>query len=103
VKAVLAPVGSRGDVQPMVALGQRMRAAGHDVTLPAGIPTRELPSPFAGRASGPVWLNRATLAPLPSDLQGRVHVTGFWFLDSPEPLPDDLEAFLDGGEPPPAR
>jgi len=240
VKAVLAPVGSRGDVQPMVALGQRMRGAGHDVTLvvaenfralvegaglpylyggrdvesvvrergeqvknpltlltiarglvdqqfaalddacegadllvgsllltagpsvaehhgipicmasyfPAGIPTRELPSPLVGRASGPEWLNRASWAaqafvvnaalrgpinqhrvrrglapivelqahaldqcvgllatdaevgPAPSDWGGRVHVTGFWFLDTPDPLPADVEAFLDAGEPP---
>jgi UDP:flavonoid glycosyltransferase YjiC (YdhE family) len=29
-----------------------------------------------------------------------VHTTGFWFYDSPEPLPRDVEAFLDAGDPP---
>lgn len=33
MKAVLAPVGSRGDVQPMLALGAALREAGHEVTL----------------------------------------------------------------------
>ena len=33
MRVALAPVGTRGDVQPMVALGQRLRGAGHDVTM----------------------------------------------------------------------
>ena len=35
MKVVLAPYGTRGDVQPMVALGQGLRARGHDVVLAA--------------------------------------------------------------------
>jgi UDP:flavonoid glycosyltransferase YjiC (YdhE family) len=33
VKVLLAPVGSRGDVQPLVALATGLRAAGHEVLL----------------------------------------------------------------------
>ena len=33
MKALLAPIGSRGDVQPMIALGQRLIAAGHEVDV----------------------------------------------------------------------
>jgi len=33
VKVVLAPFGTRGDIQPMVALGAGLRARGHDVLL----------------------------------------------------------------------
>jgi UDP:flavonoid glycosyltransferase YjiC (YdhE family) len=40
------------------------------------------------------------LGPPPSEWKGRVHTTGFWFLDSPEPLSKDLLAFLAAGEPP---
>jgi vancomycin aglycone glucosyltransferase len=240
LKAVLAPVGTRGDVQPMVALGQHLRAAGHDVTLavaenfrglvegvgleyayggrdveqlvrqagegvespsslfsiarmllhdqleavdavcdgadilvgsllltggptlaarrgiplclasyfPAGFPCDEHPSAFASLATAPRWLTRASwvlqrlltnaamrgplnrrrrelgmspiadvqehmlaaatgllatdaeLAPPPAAWASRVHTTGFWFLDSPEPLPPALEAFLEAGDPP---
>src|SRR3954452_3332316 len=35
MKLVLAPVGSRGDVEPMLALGLRMRTRGHDVLVAA--------------------------------------------------------------------
>ena len=33
MKVLLAPIGSRGDVAPMVALGRGLVARGHDVTL----------------------------------------------------------------------
>ena len=33
MKAVLAPVGTRGDVQPMLALGAALAKAGHEVSL----------------------------------------------------------------------
>ena len=33
MKAILAPVGTRGDVQPMLALGVELQRAGHEVTL----------------------------------------------------------------------
>ena len=33
MKAVLAPVGTRGDVQPMLALGVALKKAGHEVSL----------------------------------------------------------------------
>jgi sterol 3beta-glucosyltransferase len=33
VRITILTVGSRGDVQPFIALGRRMRAAGLDVTL----------------------------------------------------------------------
>lgn len=240
MKAVLAPVGTRGDVQPVVALGQRMSGAGHDVTVaaaenfrglvegaglryvyggrdverevrergeavanpltllsyartlveeqfevlekacegadvlvgtlllvsgptigerfgipvciasffPGCAPNDEIPSPFSSLGRSPRWVNRATwrmqglvlnatlrgpvnrhrqrlgfspvsdlvdyvqngattllatdveLAPPPAEWNGRHRVTGFWFLDSPTPLPEDLEAFLDAGDPP---
>jgi vancomycin aglycone glucosyltransferase len=32
VKIVLAPVGTRGDVQPLLALGIRLNERGHEVT-----------------------------------------------------------------------
>ncbi len=39
MRVLLAPVGSRGDVQPMIALADGLRRAGHDVTLavPSGM------------------------------------------------------------------
>jgi len=241
MRVVLAPVGSRGDVQPMVALGQRLEGAGHDVTMvvaenfrplvegvglsyvrgggdveaivrsevqgrlgnpfvflnvvrglideqfaaleaacegadvlvgtllqvaapsvaerlaipllfasyfPASSPTAELPPALSNLAGGPAWLNRAAwtaqtflvnhtlrgpvnrhrarlglpqvddlqrhaversglllatdaqLGPAPTDWTFKHHDTGFWYLDSPEPLPDDVEAFLAAGDPP---
>jgi len=33
MRAVLAPVGTRGDVQPMLALGVALRRAGHEVSV----------------------------------------------------------------------
>src|SRR5579872_5141062 len=33
MKILLAPVGSRGDVQPLAALGQRLKAHGHEVAI----------------------------------------------------------------------
>lgn len=245
MKAVLAPVGTRGDVQPMLALGMALGKAGHEVSLcvaenyrasvealgltyvrggddaqhlmtrqdvkvrgplrftkwgriievgrimvreqfaaleaaargadlivgtmlttagpsiaehlgipcfracyfPASMPTAELPSPVAGALHGPPWFNRATwglhglldnvssralvneyrvsrkltpiedvdahafanltmlmafdtrFAPLPGDLPA-VHATGYWFLESDEPLPADVEEFLAAGDKP---
>ena len=37
MKILLSPIGSRGDVQPLVALGARLMAAGHMVRI-AGSP-----------------------------------------------------------------
>ena len=37
LRILLNPIGSRGDIQPLVALGQRLRAAGHEVRV-AGSP-----------------------------------------------------------------
>jgi UDP:flavonoid glycosyltransferase YjiC (YdhE family) len=51
-------------------------------------------------ASMAILATDAELAPPPAEWRSRVRVTGFWFLDSPEPLPADLEAFLDAGDPP---
>ncbi|MGK3984467.1 glycosyltransferase [Sorangium sp. So ce136] len=245
MKAVLAPVGSRGDVQPMLALGAALARAGHEVSLcvaenyrssvealglayvrggedaqhlmtrrevkvrgplrftkwgrlieigrimvreqfaaleeaargadlivgtllttaapsvaehlgipcfracyfPASMPTADLPSIVFGALNGPPWFNRATwkvhalvdnvglralvneyrvtrklapiedvyahassrltplmafdteFAPLPGDFPA-VHATGYWFLDSDEPLPADVEEFLAAGDAP---
>jgi vancomycin aglycone glucosyltransferase len=41
-----------------------------------------------------------TLAPLPSTPGKEVFQTGAWMLADSSPLPAELEAFLDGGEPP---
>jgi UDP:flavonoid glycosyltransferase YjiC (YdhE family) len=35
MKALLAPLGSRGDIQPQLVLGEELRRRGHDVTLAA--------------------------------------------------------------------
>lgn len=245
MKAVLAPVGTRGDVQPMLALGVALEKAGHEVTIfvaenyrssvealglryvrggedaqhlmthrevkvrgplrfskygralevgrimvreqfaaleeasvgadlivgtlllnagpsvaehlgipcfracyfPATIPTAELPSPIVPVLGAPPWFNRATwelnrfvgnmglrglvneyrvsrkltpiedldahslanltmlmafdtgFVPLPRDWPV-VHPTGYWFLESREPLPADVEEFLAAGEKP---
>ncbi|MEP7119749.1 MAG: glycosyltransferase [Byssovorax sp.] len=245
MKAVLAPVGTRGDVQPMLALGAALAKAGHEVSVcvaenyrasvealglayvrggddaqdlmtkrelklsgplrftkwgrmlevgrimvreqfaaleeaargadlivgtlltmagpsvaehlgiryfracyfPASLPTAELPSVMVGALKGPAWFNRATwklhglfdnagsralvneyriarklgpiedvhahalahltplmafdpeFAPLPRDFP-RVHATGYWFVDSDEPLPAELEEFLSAGDEP---
>src|SRR6185437_316383 len=40
------------------------------------------------------------IAPLPGDWPAAAHVTGYWFLDSDEPLPADVEAFLAAGDKP---
>ncbi|HEX8822753.1 MAG TPA: glycosyltransferase [Archangium sp.] len=40
------------------------------------------------------------LAPLPPDLLGTTPQVGAFLMDDPRPLPDDVEAFLQGGEPP---
>ena len=245
MKAVLAPVGTRGDVQPMLALGVALVKAGHEVSLcvaenyrssvealgltyvrggedaqhlmtrrelkmrgplkhtkfakflevgrimvkeqfaaleeaalgadlivgtllltagpsvaehlgipclqacyfPGSMPTAELPSPLVPVLGGPPWFNRATwelyrlfgnlgqrglvneyrisrklapikdldahsfanltmlmafdtgFAPLPGDLPA-VHSTGYWFVESEEPLPTDVEEFIAAGEKP---
>jgi UDP:flavonoid glycosyltransferase YjiC (YdhE family) len=54
---VLAPYGSRGDVDPLLALGQALRTRGHDVLVRA---TEEFREParslgFAFSASGPLF------------------------------------------------
>ena len=36
MKVALLPVGTRGDVQPMVALGVELRSRGHDVVVASG-------------------------------------------------------------------
>lgn len=36
MRITIAALGTRGDVQPMIALGQGLSAAGHDVTMNAG-------------------------------------------------------------------
>ena len=36
MKVTILTIGSRGDVQPFVALGVELRDAGHEVTLAAG-------------------------------------------------------------------
>ncbi len=41
-----------------------------------------------------------TLAPWPSPSELDVAQTGAWLMPDPRPLPDELEAFLDAGEPP---
>jgi UDP:flavonoid glycosyltransferase YjiC (YdhE family) len=240
MKVVLAPVGSRGDVEPMIALGVGLRRAGHHVTLfvaenykdavegqllryarggrdvqavakaegesvrnpltvikltrisvaeqfellpaaaegadlivgtllttagpsvaeklkipyawasyfPNSFPTDELPATLVSRATAPKWFNRLSwwlqgamtnvglrkvvntfrarwgLAPVrdlgdhrmtsgpamlafdraitqpPSTNKLKVHVTGCWFLDSHEPVPPDVDAFINAGPPP---
>jgi len=40
------------------------------------------------------------LAPLPPDLLGNVPQVGAFLMEDPRPLPAEVEAFLDGGEPP---
>jgi len=39
VRVAVLAIGSRGDVQPYVALGLGLRAAGHDVRLAARSPS----------------------------------------------------------------
>jgi UDP:flavonoid glycosyltransferase YjiC (YdhE family) len=121
----------------------------HWVALsPAVMPTGELPFPMLGLATRSAWFNRLTwrlaffgfgllcgaeldalrrehglgptgdlvrhyqrsgevlhavepaVARVPLDLAMRAHDVGYWFLDDPTPLPDELEAFLASGEPP---
>ena len=240
MRVVLAPVGSRGDVQPMVALGQELVRANHTVTFcaadtfrdlaeaaglrfvrgaadirsiidsvgeragnpftflrlarrglgesfemvdaacqdadvlvgtplsvacatiaeerrlpllwacyfPASFPTAELPTPFYSGHARSVWFNRASwsatrlacnlsvrglinrerarrrlppiddifghaikagpyllafdseLAPPVGDATASAYVTGYWFLESTEPLSAEVEAFLSQGERP---
>lgn len=53
MKFVILATGTRGDVQPFVALAQGLRAAGHEAVLAAGKPTLVCPAttdqPFWGR------------------------------------------------------
>jgi UDP:flavonoid glycosyltransferase YjiC (YdhE family) len=53
LRITIAALGTRGDVQPLIALGQGLRSAGHDVTMIAG-------SNFAG------WVARHELRFVPS-------------------------------------
>jgi vancomycin aglycone glucosyltransferase len=40
------------------------------------------------------------IAPVPAEWKSHFDATGFWFLDSAEPLPAELDVFLDAGDPP---
>ena len=47
------------------------------------------------------WLAAdAALAPAPAPVQGKVFQTGTWVFEDRTALPEDVEAFLDAGEPP---
>lgn len=35
MRVLISAIGSRGDVQPMLVLGETLRARGHDVTIAA--------------------------------------------------------------------
>jgi vancomycin aglycone glucosyltransferase len=48
----------------------------------------------------PILAADPLLAPLPADLVNRAEQVGTLFLDDPQPLPAELEAFLAQGEPP---
>ncbi|MFD2470648.1 glycosyltransferase [Amycolatopsis silviterrae] len=60
MKALLLTLGTRGDVQPFVALARALRQAGHDAVLVAprrfGEFARAHEVPFAGIADGPMAL-----------------------------------------------
>lgn len=107
--AIIA-TGSRGDVQPYIALGKGLADAGSTVRL---VTHRN----FKGLNRAPFWgpyqSNRTlglpvlygfspSVVPKPSDWDADVHVTGYWFLDSSEGWspPDELEGFLMSGPPP---
>ncbi|WP_197717139.1 glycosyltransferase [Glycomyces terrestris] len=49
---------------------------------------------------GPLLATDPLLGPWPEDAASPVVQTGAWFVPDERPLPDDLEAFLDAGEPP---
>jgi rhamnosyltransferase subunit B len=42
VRAILSAPGSRGDVNPMIAIGERLRSAGHDVVISLAEPYAEI-------------------------------------------------------------
>lgn len=57
MKVVLAPFGSRGDVEPMIALGETLRGRGHEVVfcVPADFEARIRTLGFACHRSGPAF------------------------------------------------
>jgi hypothetical protein len=106
MRVLLSVVGTRGDVQPVLAPALRVREHGHEVHL-CITPVRRVNANRARLGLSAIddvlryavtdhpWLaTDTTLAPA-SALPGmRIVQTGAWMFDDTRPLPNDLEAGL---------
>lgn len=105
MKVVLVTIGSRGDVQPFVALAQGLQRAGFQVVLggpPDFVSLAEAYGvPFTAIGAGIHPISPHVL-PRPADWPPHLHLVGYWFLGPPPGWspPESLVRFLEAGEPP---
>lgn len=105
MKIVLVTIGSRGDVQPFVALAQGLQRAGFQVVLggpPDFVSLAEAYGvPFTAIGAG-IYPISPHVLPRPADWPPHLRLVGYWFLGPPPGWspPESLVRFLEAGEPP---
>ncbi|GAB4098196.1 glycosyltransferase [Sinomonas halotolerans] len=110
MKALLAAFGTRGDIEPFLALGERLSAEGHTPVLAvprrlaglaheSGLAVQELDDGLLADADALSYVPTGTFpwpgADLPWGMPGWVNRASHGAA-----LPERVEAFLDAGEPP---
>ena len=104
MKIVLATFGSRGDVQPMLALSLALQRAGHGVLLAAppekGAWARRLGCPFTPLGERVLLSSDEAISSAPPDAKPNVFQTGYLHLDQDDRHSAALETFLNAGPPP---
>jgi UDP:flavonoid glycosyltransferase YjiC (YdhE family) len=102
MRILLVSHGTRGDVQPIVALGVALKARGHLVQLGrATLGLEALDNPISQILKGRTILAAdRDLGPLPDDAPKRAVSTDAWVLDEPGTLDARVEAFLQEGPAP---
>jgi UDP:flavonoid glycosyltransferase YjiC (YdhE family) len=109
VRITILTAGTKGDVQPYIALGRGLQSAGYQVRLATNGPYREtieahgLEFRLTKERQTPVLYGFSPLVvPKPWDWPDWNHLTGHWFLERPGEWnpPAVVTEFLEAGPPP---